>query len=230
MNERKKLPTEVDLNSLLESLNNDDGKEQIIDYHNDIVPFLSKYEIKPGEHLLKRNLLYKLYRLYSKDPRGLQAFSIEVNKYLVQICQGRTEYYKINQDSFKLSEEVHRLLQKPKRDFTKSPVMKKHFEQYMGRFELKPGNYWIEGYLLYLLYDGWYYQSGRKAPIGYKNFIKLCRLYFKSERITANRVTWFAVDEQLLQHVTQDRIASMREKRKEFYGKKKKKTNKTPSK
>src|ERR1017187_7676534 len=74
----KTLPNEADLSDLLESLK----KEDVVESDNDVVSFLSYFNIKPGDELTASWFLYRLYRGWSKKPVKQRSFSLEISKYL----------------------------------------------------------------------------------------------------------------------------------------------------
>jgi hypothetical protein len=60
---KKILPSQLTYEELMEVMNSQDDYippvEQITDYFNDIVPFLTNYGITPGETPVSKKLLYK---------------------------------------------------------------------------------------------------------------------------------------------------------------------------
>lgn len=218
---RKKLPTELEIEDLLKSLDNDIKEDEIFDYQNDIIPFLSKYEIKPGTFKVTKRLVYYLYKLYSQNAIELTTFSRECLKYLDD-TQG---FYLINKKDIELSKEIYKLYKAKKRVVEKSPHIKTHFQAFLNHYKLVPGTYYIESFVLFNLYDQFNYNNKKINLLGYKSFIKMCNLFFQRKRLTSNRVTWYGVDKSITDVLTPERLTTMREGRVEFHGKKKKKEN-----
>lgn len=208
--------------------------EEIINYptmSDDVVAFLSVYSIQPGNDVVVHRMLYELYKLWSKTPVTKGEFSHEVGKYLlIQQRHGKL-YYLINKDSMRLTKAAFDLINEKSIDKSKSLPWRKHFESFLNKYEIKSGDYYVESYILYDLYDEYVYGIGKKSPLGEDQFFNMCKVYFLGKRITSNKVTWFGVDESITTVLTQQRLQSLRRNRLLHHGKKenKKKQRKTSS-
>ena len=94
---------------------------------------------------------------------------------------------------------------------------KVHFENFLKRFDIKEGDYYIESFLLYWLYDRWTYDCKKNNPLGYMQFVHFLKLYFPRERITNSKVAWYGVDKSITNHISEEDANDIRQKRKEFY-------------
>lgn len=208
--------------------------EEIINYptmSDDTVGFLSTYNIQPGNDVVLCRMLYDLYKLWSKEPVSKGEFQHEVGKYLLTQQKNDKVYYLLNKNSFRLTEAAFELINQKTIDKSKSLPWRKHFESFLAKYEIKSGNYYIESFALYDLYDEYVYETGKKAPLSQEQFFNMCKVYFLGKRITQNRVTWFGVDESITTVLTQQRLESLRRNRVLQHGKKenKKKQRKVSS-
>lgn len=228
---QQSLPGNLSLEDLLEAINSPQehvGAEKPLNDDSTVYGFLVTYGIKPGNYPVKARLFYELYKRWTKDPLEKASFDYQIAKYLVYGQKYNQKIYFIDKDAFKISEEIQRLLT-PKNK-TKSKSYKKHFETYLKKYNIKPGNFWVESYVLYYLYDKWVYGIKKKTPLGEQQFHLFCKLYFKHKRIGSSRVMWFGVNgEDLMKIVPKSKIKRIREGRKFRYGKKSKRSKEISS-
>lgn len=225
----KKLPNSLTNKELLDSIKDVSNDEPVIleTHSNDVLKFLTTYNIKPGKQLVMKRLLYDLYRKWSKMPVDPRKFTFEVGKYLLLHGTRRPCYF-INREGFTLAQEIEKLYIQHTKDKTKIVNYKRHFDSFLNYYGLKPGNYYIESYVLYNLYDKWVYKNGnQRHPLGSNQFHSFCKLYFKKERLTSNRVAWFGVNKKAIQqHLSQDEIEYIRQGRQLYASKKQTKSTK----
>ena len=189
--ELKKLPSKYSDTELLSLLDNkkDEVDNTVLEYKNDVLLFLTIFNITPGDNKVPLGVIKDLYKSWSKDPLRPQALSRELNKYLPNV----NRYYMINKQALNISQEAYNLLLQKTYKITKSPTYRRHFENFLSRFKIIQGDYYMEHYVLYKLYEQWTYETCYK-PLSYKKFFKLCCLYFKHKRKTSNRMEWFAIN------------------------------------
>src|SRR6478735_8515513 len=113
---KKILPSQLSFEELMEMMNSQEEapSNEITEFMNDIVPFLTHYGITPGDMPVSKKLLYKLYQTYSKAPANKQEFSLKVGEY---ITDKSSTYYYINQDNFAISKHLY--AEQKKKDKTK---------------------------------------------------------------------------------------------------------------
>lgn len=226
----KRLPTDFELEELLKLVTETpvDDAVAILEL-NDVVLFLSTYDITPGPNLVLHRLIYRLYRLWSKQPLTHQQFTQEMVKYLISYEKRDQWYYLINTAAFKLSAKAYELLKAQTVNKTKSKNYKRHFEAFLKFHGLTPGTLWLESYLIFYLYDLW--ANKKPKPLGEKQFHKFAKLYFKHKRRSDSQVEWYAVDESVLRFLPQEHIDQIRQSRKRKNGKEKnkKERSKIPS-
>jgi hypothetical protein len=189
----KLLPSQLSDEEILALFEAEDSPEpvaEIFEYKDDIVPFLSFYQITPGDTPVKKKLLYKLYKTYSKQPLDELNFNVQAGNYLAPSNQ----YYHINIDTFAISKQIYEA--EKKRDKTKSLSYQKHFNWFMEQARVERGRQWIEGFILFYIYKDFCKQRRVHPKLGYVNFHKFLKLHFQYRRVSENRALWFRVDEK----------------------------------
>lgn len=222
----KTLPSQLSYEELLNILDSSESSnpiEPILEYMNDVVPFLTNYGITPGNTTVSKKLLYKLYKAYSKNPITISEFNTKVGEY---ITDKTTQYYFINQDNFAISRYIYKEIEK--RDKTKSLTYQKHFNWFLTESELKPGNKWLEGFILFFIYKDFCKSRRINHRLGYLNYHKFLKLHFKYKRIKENRSLWFKVDEKTFNILNEEEKNVIRNARKkETRGSKKESSGRT---
>lgn len=209
--DQRKTPTDHSVEELLGSLDSKETSEEYIP--NTVLNFISAYKITPGKDAVSHRVLYQLYRLWCKDAVSKEIFELEMAKYFIIHQKGPRFYYLINQKALDLSKKAFKLILDSTTDRTKSPPWKKHFESFLSKYDLKPGDYYLESFVLYDLYDQYVYETKKKQPLGEDQFYNFCKLYFTDKRLTSNRVSWFGVDKSIKKYVTDDKLKTLRESR-----------------
>lgn len=223
---RKTVPTNITIDDLLESLNQKENTEDSpsVELKNDVLSFIITFNLKAGNEAVSKRLICDLYYKWSKNPVERTQFFYEITKYIPTRQIGPKSLYSIDTKAWKITEDIQRLVLANKRDKTKSRTYKKHFDNFLKKYSLAPGSYYIESYILYYLYDKWVYGIKRQNPLGENQFFNFCKLYFKYKRNSESRVMWFGVDEKaLLKVISLDQINRIRSARKRRYGKKQEK-------
>lgn len=218
--DRRKTPAQYTTEELLKGIEQSEPKlsetEELIIYpnlNNDVSTFLSVYDIQPGKDTVPHRTLYELYKVWSKNPISKDKFELEIGKYLLSHLKGPKRYYLINQKALRLTKAAWEFILKRSIDKTKSPPWKRHFDSFIEKYSIKPGNYFLESYVLYDLYDQYVYEIGKKQPLGEHQFINFCRIYFPKSRLTESRISWFGVDKSIKKHITKERLQRLRKSR-----------------
>jgi hypothetical protein len=219
----KKTPLEYSNEELKKALEQTDGEQSTQEYETDVPSFLSFYKIKSGKDLVLKRVLYKLYTYFSQNPIESRKFTEQMNQYVISRQVGPYQYYVINQKALDLSKHAYDHIIEHTHDRVKIPAWKAHFDKYLERYKIKPGHYFIPSMALYNLYDKYVYETGKKLPLSYHQFIKFCKLYFDAERVTQDKVTYYGVDKSIKEFITEDEIRQLRKSR-NLNGKKAKQT------
>lgn len=224
MNTKKLLNSQSteDLLAALES--NEEAKEVIQDnYDDDVLTFFSYYNIIPGEEIVTKALLYKLYKSWSKELIEKSMFYHYCELYLPKSNKTNKPAVLLNINALNIAKRTFDNLTERKREVTKSKKLKKHFELFLEQNEIKKGNYWLEGFTLYHLYDKWNYEIGRTNRLVEQRFLKLLKIYFNYKRKQPSKLNIYGVDRSILNHITEESLSRIREG---HYAKEKEKRNK----
>ncbi len=225
--ELKKLLNNLSEEELLNVLKED--TETYYENVNDLEKFLTFFNLTHGTQLIRKNFLYNIYYKWSKDPLSRRVFGRIMLDYVGSRQIGPYTYFLLNQMPLELKQKSLSLL-KPKRDKTKSPTYKKHFDNYLNYYGIRPGKYYLEGFVLYYLYDKWVFSTKKNRPIGYSQFVNFLRLYFdvkrKSKSVNGitdtSKVAWFGITKDILKHISLIEIQQIREGRAKYHGRKEK--------
>jgi hypothetical protein len=209
-----KLPSNLTLDELLKALENvnDESVQQTViesstgRNNSDVLLFLTTLKINKGDKPIKKILLYKLYDQWSKEPVSQNSFTMKLSYYI-----DTTKYhYLINENDFSLTNKVKKLLD-PIKDRTKSKDQQKHFKYFLDKFKIKEGNsLFVEGYILFYIYDNWNFGNNKRNALGYKAFINMMKLYVPFVYINkTNRL--FGLNESIRETLTPEYLIKAKE-------------------
>lgn len=221
-NKKAPLPSLATYEELLEILNQEDSsiseelsvdkpQEQIVDYIDDVVPFLSQYEIIPGNKAVKKTLLYRLYRAYSENPVDSLIFNRIVGQYIPYYSNSKGMFYQINMDAFRISKHILDLHRQGKIDKPKSAAFRKRFEKFLKDNNIEKGECFTPGYIIYEIYRD--YLKGKHPEFSYKSFQQMLKLYFKERRVESNRSLWYAVNKETREYYGEEKVREIKERR-----------------
>lgn len=178
--ERKKLPSSVSLDSLIEAaISQSEANTSDVDiFQSDVVAFLSHYKISDGSHKIAAEALYKIYRLWSKNSIKQKQFSSEISLYIPR----EKRYYLINKDSSEVIADLSSVIKKKKAPATRKRANWEHFKAFLNAHDITPGKDWIEDHVVYHFYDKWIYNNKRKKKISFTNLIQFLKMTFETRR------------------------------------------------
>lgn len=210
-NLKNNLPNTLTQEELLKILKEDPSEIKEEDNQtDDILGFVSFFNLKPGKNLVPKKLIYQLYQYWSKAPISSNNFFNKFTLYFQPTGYGhRTSFY-LNLESINISKRLLKLIDKHTRIKTKSPTYKRHFESFLNHYKLKAGKIWIESYILYYLYDKWTYKIKKKHPLSKEQFYNFCKLYFPKNRITTSSVLFYQVDDIIYKIITRKEVEEIR--------------------
>jgi hypothetical protein len=206
----KKLPFQIPLDDLLKALEDDETPtlEELISYENDVPIFLSKFKLETGTYLVRASLLYKLYKIFSKNPLPPSEFSYSCGNF---IHRAKNNYYKLNISPIKLT----KILNPPvnRRDLSSSAI-KTHYEKFLEGTKVTKGTKWFEGFMLFEIYRFYCIDHKLKKRLRYENFVTISKLYFEHKRIGSSKGNWFKLDEEVFSILTPEHVERINGKRK----------------
>jgi len=216
----KKLPSQASYEELMaaleggeEAVTEEQKTEEILEYHNNIVPFLSHYNITPGNYSVTKSLLYRLYKAYVEEPAPALVFHRVVGQYLHKYHNRSGGFYQLNLDQFKISKHMFDLLRDSKIDKTKSVKWRKRFETFLEAKNIAAGKDWVAGYVLYEIYLDWCRERKKGPSFSYSAFHSFLKVYFSGQRKTANRSLWFQVNENAANYYTKEQLDGIEKRR-----------------
>ena len=202
----KKLPHQHDINDLLkalEELRDDDTSNELYSFENDVPAFLSKFKIEAGDYFIKPSLLYKLYKIFTKEHLNQTEFSISAGNFIP-----RTDY------GFKLNispQKIIKILNPPrnKNNIAKSSVLK-HFVVFLKKMDIKKGNKWVESIVLHEIYRHYCIDNRIHKRLSYENFVSICKMNFEYRRIGSSKQNWLKLDPKTLDLLTPEVLERIR--------------------
>lgn len=198
--------TEISNEELLDLLKDDSSQTSNFQYQNDILEFISFYQITQGDYKITARLLYKLYKYWSKSPISQNSMS---NDLALFFAKSSASIFLINKPrEFFLEKSSKKKVNK-----TKRKQWFKHFKGFIEKYNLKSGRFFVKDIVLYNLYDKWTYKNNNHNPLSLPQFIKFCRLFFhKPYPKEIKGSMWFSVDSEIQEYFTPDLINLMRKK------------------
>lgn len=197
--------SEKTIDELLKELEEKTSNPEVVKVqrnYSDILKFLTTFHIENGYCLIDRKILYQLYKQYEKK-HGVHKKLIERKFYRLMknyLKSVKTSFY-INQKAFDLSEKILNLLKPEVRQTTKMIPMQMHFQNFIKKFNLKPGKkltqIWVSAKTLYDLYDEWTYGIRKKRPLSYQSFVRFCNIYFPISKEDQYDKTWISLDDSI---------------------------------
>lgn len=194
---KKVLPQEIDLEALLKTAIEDSGhsQEEELIIHDNILEFMSYYNIKPGTFPVKKRVIYKIFKAWSKaENYGPRYFGLK----LTQFFESDVHNVFINYDAIDLTKkakEVFFKLDTSKKTTNKN--RKQQIEKFLVGMSVNPGDYIIHSSALYYIYEGWAL-SNRKKVMGIRTFSSYIKFYLKSYKEYVTSTYFFYIDKNTL--------------------------------
>lgn len=178
--ERKRLPSDTTLDELFEAAIS--GSEAVIaetePHGSDVISFLSHYNIKQGTVAVKPQLLYKIYKIWSKIPIKQIQFILELSLYFVK----KNNYYLINKSPFQLAADLSSVIKKKTPPATRKRVNWEHFKLFLKAYDVSSGTDWVESYVVHHFYDKWVYNNKKKKVLAEKNVELFLKMLFETRQ------------------------------------------------
>lgn len=211
MSDLKKTANQADTDELLDILNN--SQEDITnytEYKNDILTFISVFNIQNGEEKIKAYTLYSIYKVWSKEALTKTQFYNEFNKFFYSTSGS----YFINRNAIQLTHEAYNKFKQEKIRL-KSKFWSKHFEDFLLYHSIKSESYWLESDLLYFLYDKYTHERGldknSSTHMGKDTFSTYANIFLKS-KVTKNGKVYL-VSENVKQFFQKGQLERMKDEK-----------------
>lgn len=187
--------------------------EEILEYENNVIPFLSHYNIQPGDLTVSKKLLYELYKRYTNEPVIALTFHRIVGKFIGQYANYSGTFYKINQDQFAITKHIFEHFKQHRVVKTKSRTYQNHFKSFLTTKNISKGSSWLQGFVLYEIYRDFCRDRHKRAKFSYRNFHDFLKENFKYKRLKGNRSLWFAVNEETTRYFPEEKLKEIIEAR-----------------
>lgn len=175
---------------------------------NDVLDFISSYNIKSGIYKVTSQLLFKVYNTWSYNSVQIKKFNREMQDFF-PVIDG---FYSINKDPM----ELKKIITNTKHSYSKLPKWQSHFQDFLAKYSIKSdkktGQHVIDE-VLYNLYDKWTYKNKNKNPLDYILFNKFCRVYLPCYKYIS-RQHWYKLDKAILPHLSETLLNPMMKKKK----------------
>jgi len=207
----KKPITEISSEDLLKVLedNKDIKEETNVIYKNDIIDFISQFNLKQGEEKISTRLLYSIYKPWSKLKLSKKTFTFNLRSFflLTEGNDNKELMVLLNLDYNQLLKKT--LINSKKKVKTRRKFYKEHFESYLMKYSIKKGSFFVKDSILYNLYDKWIYSFKKRNPLNITQINAFFKIFNFSSKIIDND-SWFGVDKSIIQHLSKDNLAKMR--------------------
>lgn len=208
----------------------DENSKEVVLLQDDLFSFLQTFNIKTGEELVLKSVLYDLYKSWSKEPIPRINFGHKIGKYLIDHRRRNKAYYKVNRSAFDLNKELLLFLEKTKIKKYKQLPWRKHFEAFLKFYEIKEGKKWVESIVLKHLYNKWCFENRKKSLLSENQLLGFLRLYFKAKRNGSSRMQWFGLNEEFVnKYISKAMLSNLMQHRKKTNDKKQKAKSKISS-
>lgn len=218
MAKKQVLPNELDVETLINQVNDlsslEEGPVSNNTNYDNILDFISFYNIKPGTHKVKNSMLYKLYKAWTNEINfNKHEFPIKMNS-LFENVGGNIL---INIDTINLTSKAKEVFFKPVlRQGKKTKEIKRHIEMFLTSHKITNGKYSIDGNILFYMYKQWV-KDKRKKTLKYTDFMVYMTYYLKFYRLNEAHSYNFYIDKQQLEvdGVTLENAKDYSQKKKE---------------
>ena len=199
-----------EVEDLLQQLEEADDTDTTSNYDTSITYFLKKFNITQGEHRIGPQLLFKLYKATITPSLDYNAFRRELGLHL----EFKNNMFLINKETTKISEDVYRMLSQKsfRKKNSKIPKGLKTFKRFVALVGLERGSSWIEGRVLYGLFQKYHKDSGKRQLLSASQFYKFADLYFK--HTITDYVKYYSISEKIYQTFSKEEITEVRNAKK----------------
>lgn len=185
----------------------------------DIFEFVETFKLESGETRVPSRLIYKIYKRWSKSP----LIQTDFGHQLSLMFENKKEHYYLNKDIKDLAKQV--LTKAPaKLNKLNSTRFKQHFDNFVTKFNIVRGDFYIKSEVLFDLYDKWTYANKKASAFNPDNFKDFCNLYFKSKQDFES--TYFGVNESIINNLSPDQKLNCLSKKAQYNAHKKEENKK----
>lgn len=210
-----KLITELTSEELIKLLENKpkDEIQGTLYTKNDVLEFISLHKLQTGDKQVQGKVLHNLYKSWSKKPLGIRKFLKQFQLFIAAYKRysGYT-WFKLNIDINSILWKTLKYTEKRrKRNKLLSKNSKRHFDNFLEKFQVERGGFYVKDIVLFNIYDKWIYETKSQQTLDFTFFKNFCKLYFKHKEIDEN--IWFGVKKSIISHFSEEMINTMKNKK-----------------
>lgn len=186
MSSTKKSAHTLETDELLDLLDKKEVTEdKVTEFTDDVLGFISTFGLEHGAEKIKQHTLFTIYRVWSKNPIKKTAFLSQMREYFETTDFRYTTGFLINQSAIKLTHAAYKFYTNENIRLTSRPWAK-HFENFLKFHNLSPGERWINGNILYFIYDKYCHATGldkvETLHMSKDTFLLYCKVYLKNKK------------------------------------------------
>jgi hypothetical protein len=220
MTNKKNIPTEISTQELLELIKTlpeepVEPKPQLAVAKEEYVPkdvvlsFVMAFEIKIGEDKVYTRNLYKLFKLWSESDVSLKTFTTRLSILIPSTYEYGKTYFYINKNWLNIAKIIdEKKVKKTRHQYIPLNSIKK-INKWLKSSNLKTGDIYIEADILFFVFDTWCYRRKESTP-RLVSFTRYMKRIFNNKKFNEDHQTWFGVDEQIYNCITDEAVRNWR--------------------
>lgn len=167
---------------LLEIIQQKAAEPAIPENANNLTLFLSTFGLEEGTLKIPVKLVYRLYKLWSKQKMTEILFYKQMTLLMPNKGREREDdtYYLLNSSTIKITESIYRLIRPPSKQLNTGGI-KKHFQTFVKSCNITKGSDWMPVSELRTVYLAWMKIKRRNCLLNPERFEAFCRLYLANK-------------------------------------------------
>ncbi|NDG25712.1 MAG: hypothetical protein EB120_00870 [Proteobacteria bacterium] len=179
--ERKKLPNSLEDEELISLLNQEkDDNELILNEEDELLSFISAFELKPGPTKVRTRLVYLVYKKWG-GKLDRYTFSSRMGLFFEMVEAVRGSHICLNESSLHIYKKGIILKKVKKRDKLKIKTEMLRFQKFLDDCNIKKGEEWVLAQHLYLKYHYYCLKKGIRK-MNKENFHRFLKAHFISKQ------------------------------------------------
>ena len=200
--------TDEELTKILKETSEEEKSTLKASTNLDIIDFITVFNITEGKHFVSTHFIYKLYYNWSKRKFDRGTFFQEFTKYIPKYFSYPNLGYLININALTLSKQLYNFIDKPK--IVISPSIHRHAQNFIKKFDIKPGDCRVGLDALYRMYDRWTYAIKKPNPLTYREFSAILNFFIKTRTKSLHNKRTYYLDSSILNHLTEEDVRKIK--------------------
>lgn len=208
MDSKPQLVSDLSLEELLQHA--EDGVE--LPHHklhlNDVQDFVAANKIKAGEQVVSPDVIFGLYKTWSKKPVSKSRFVKELE---ILLPREDNKFFLIDKSTFVLLDKIKRLT--PEGPKHKSgQKFRDHVQYFFTVNNIVKGDFYIPGKVLYSMYQSWCKKNNYKIRFKYDEFAQVTQLYLPYKWTLHN--DYFKVSTTIFKYMSRRQLEQLQDEQK----------------